>query len=204
MNRSLRQAIMRELSTTDDRPGDFTFWNSFSRSQWNQTLAWLDLSGLALYFWQRMKTRNAAGNLPPDIQLRLAKSYEENCARVAAIDKEFRALNALFEHAGVEHAVLKGFAQVPDYCPHPALRTQYDHDYLVRPDSLGRVEEILRSAGYLRKIAREDHPIVYSPPTFEADSRGDSPGLYSAALKRSIEVHFRLWDPAEEIGRAHV
>lgn len=198
MSRSLCRAITTELAATDNTSFDSNFWLSFDQSEWTRALAWLDLSGLALYFWQRMKSIKAEEALPHHVQAQLGKSCEENCARVAAIEKEFMILSKLFEDAGVEHAVLKGFALVPDYCPDPTLRTQYDHDYLVRPDSLRRAEEFLQSAGYVRKNPAEDHPIVYIRPALEVDPFAELLGLYSAGLGRSIELHLRLWDSAEE------
>jgi Uncharacterised nucleotidyltransferase len=198
VSRSLCQAISTELAANDNTSFDSNFWHSFNRSEWTRALAWLDLSGLALYFWQRMKSINAEEALPHYVQTQLGKSFEQNCARVAATEKEFMNLSKLFEDGGVEHAVLKGLALVPDYCPDPTLRTQYDHDYLLRPDSLKRAEDFLQSAGYVRKNPSEDHPIVYFQPVPVVDPFAESLGLYSVGLRRPIELHLKLWDSAEE------
>lgn len=189
---------MAELAATEGPLFGIHFWHAFSKAEWSRALDWLDLSGLALYFWQKMKSTTAGEALPISVQARLARCHEENCARVIAIKKEFATLNRLFEDGGVEYAVLKGFALIPDYCSDLSLRTQYDHDYLIRPGTLARAEEVLRKAGYRRKPSREGYHITYFRPASDVIASGRPVGLYSAGLGRPIELHLRLWDHAEE------
>jgi len=198
VSRSLRQAVIAELAATNGRPFDLTFWHSFNDTEWKHTLDWLDLSGLALYFWRKMKEVDGGKYLPAYVQIRLAKCYEENRQRVESIRKEAAALNRLFDSADVQHAVLKGFALVPDYCPDPLLRTQYDHDYLIRPDNLARAESALQRSGYIPKVSREDYHIAYVKPVSDVIPSRELVGLYSAGLERPVELHIALWDPAEE------
>ncbi len=198
MSRSLRQAVIAELAATNGHPFDFNFWHTFNDAEWNHALNWLDLSGLVLYFWQKMKHVNAEKHLPAHVQLRLARCYEENCRRVESIRQESAALNKLFDGAGVQYAVLKGLALVPDYCPDPALRAQYDHDYLIQPDNLARAEAVLKRSGYIPKVTGEDYHNAYVRPVSEAIDSRQPGGLYSAGLERPVELHIALWDPAGE------
>ncbi len=194
----LRQAVVVELATAERPSFGSSFWHSFDASDWNRAMDWLDTSGLALYFWHKMKTVYAAAALPVCAQTRLAMSYEENRLRVESIRKESATLNRLFEEAGVPYAVLKGLALVPDYFPDPTLRTQYDHDYLIHPNALARAETVLQTAGYKPKVSRCDYDIAYVRPESE-DVPSEKPvGLYSARLERPVELHVHLWDPAEE------
>jgi Uncharacterised nucleotidyltransferase len=198
VRRSLRQAVIAELAATNGRPFDFTFWYSFNDIEWSHALEWLDLSGLALYFWHKMKLVDAGKYLPAYVQLRLARCFEENCLRVESIRKESAALNKLFDGADVQYAVLKGFALVPDYCPDPALRTQYDHDYLIQPNKLALAESVLQRSGYIPKVSGEDYHIAYVRRVPEVIPSRKLVGLYSAGLERPVELHIALWDPAEE------
>jgi Uncharacterised nucleotidyltransferase len=198
LNRLLRQAVVAELAATGRASFGSSFWHSFDESDWRRALDWLDVSGLALYFWHKVKTVNAGETLPLFVQARLARSYEENCSRVESIRKESATLNSLFDDAGVQYAVLKGLALVPDYCPHPTLHTQYDHDYLIRPDALMRAEAALQRAGYSPKVSKEGYHIAYFRPADEAVPSPKPVGLYSAGLERPVELHIRLWENTEE------
>jgi hypothetical protein len=93
---------------------------------------------------------------------------------------------------------LKGIALLPDYCPSPSLRTQYDHDILVDPSSLEMVDEILRGLGYRRKNSKDDHPFLYCRPHPEIRFDETSTAFYSSKLERSVEVHIRLWESEED------
>jgi hypothetical protein len=194
----LCQAVVAELATTGRASFGFSFWHSFDESDWRHAMDWLDVSGLALYFWHKVNTVNAVAALPVYAQTRLAESYEENRLRVESIRKESETLNRLFDEAGVQYAVLKGLALVPDYCPDPTLRTQYDHDYLIHPNALTRAETALQKEGYRPKVSREDYHIAYCRPEVEGVPAEKPAGLYSARMERPIELHIRLWDHAEE------
>lgn len=198
LSESLRHAVMAEFKAMNRRSFDLTFWNSFNETAWGHTLEWLDLSGLALYFWHKVKGCNSVESLPAFVRMRLARCYEENCLRVESIREEAAFLNKLFDAANVQHAVLKGFALVPDYCPHPALRTQYDLDYLVPPEKLAQAEAVLQRSGYIPKISGEDYHITYVRPNSRVLRSEKHVGLYSAGLERPVELHIALWDPAEE------
>lgn len=198
MNSSLRQAVLAELAPAGRAQFGFAFWHSFDPSDWGRALEWLDVSGLALYF--RHKVINAGGLqvLPLYVQTRLARSYEQNCRRVESIRQESAALHNLFDDAGVQFALLKGLSMVPDYCPDPTLRTQYDYDYLIRPDALSRTEAALQAAGYRPKVSREGYHIAYFRPMPEGGPPTGPLGPYSARLQRPVELHIRLWENTEE------
>ncbi|HXH48008.1 MAG TPA: nucleotidyltransferase family protein [Terriglobia bacterium] len=198
MKRLLRQAVVAELAATRRTSFGFSFWHSFDESDWRRALDWMDVSGLALYFWDKVKTVNAMEALPLYVQARLARSYEQNRLRVESIRKESETLNRLFDDAGVQFAVLKGLALVPDYCPDPTLRTQYDHDYLIHLHALSRAEAVLQRAGYRPKVSREGYHIAYFRPAPEFASSTKPIGLYSARLQRPVELHIRLWEQKEE------
>lgn len=198
MSRSLRQTIVRELAVTNECPIDFTIWRSFNDPEWSRALDWLDLSGLALYLWEKMNVVGARKHLPDHAQAHLSRCYEENCLRVESIRKESAALNKMFDDAGILYAVLKGFALVPDYCPDLALRAQYDHDYLIQPADLARAASLLQESGYIPKATGENHHIVHVRSGSDAMASRRPVGLYSAGLERPVELHIALWDPAEE------
>jgi len=169
-------------------------WKASGRRQWDRVLEWLDLSGLALLFWSRLEDAGAEGAVPGEVGEELARSLDDHRQRITSMTAEFNAINQCFERAGIRYAALKGFALIPDYCPDAALRSTYDHDYLVSPDNVDRAEQALAAAGWVRKQERVDHPLVYfhaASPVWSPIERDD---LYSPSFPRTVELHHHLWE----------
>src|SRR5438046_2472712 len=81
--------------------------------------------------------------LPAPIRDHLRRNRASNRRRIAEMKTEFGSLNCRFKAAGVDYVVLKGFTLIPDFCPDASLRSQYDYDYLVRPESVGLAQRTL-------------------------------------------------------------
>lgn len=198
MNRALLRFIVRTLSVTPAPECSGDHPEPCSESAWRSSLAWLDSSGLSLYFWQRVTELGWQQLLPPPTRLCLDDRRSENSRRTSAMYEEFARCIRLFDKAGARHAVLKGPALVPEYCSDLSLRLQYDHDFLVNPHSLASIEKVLHGAGYHRKSLREHDRVVYAPPFPPRRGFPAPSDCYSAGLPRSVELHLKLWDPDEE------
>jgi hypothetical protein len=203
MSGTLQRLVIEELNVIRRRQSSPSIWRSFSPQEWNQTLTWLDLSGLAIYFLQRMKSSPGLETLPEWVVAELEKRSAANRVRSAEIVEEFRTIIEAFERSGVKYAVLKGVSLLPDYCPELELRTQYDHDVLVAPESLEAARCSLEEAGFQPKgKGSEQAPLVYRKDEPEIRFTNNSEALYSPRLGRSIELHQLLWEDEEE--RIHV
>ena len=199
MTRMLQQAILGALKVTRTQTTSAGFWQSFSKREWEHALEWMDLSGLAIYFADRLRLSNGLNTLPAPVRAGLEWRRSANLARTNAILQEFNHLIEAFRNPRLNYAVLKGIALVPDYCHAPALRTQYDHDIFVDAPSLNAAETALQSAGYRRKNGREgETEVVYRRPEPQLRFARMSEGLYSPELNRSIEIHLTLWESNEE------
>lgn len=192
----LPRTIVDQMRLGTDPPP--ATWGAYADREWARALDWLDLSGLAIYFLQRMEESNRVAALPAPVRSQLERRRSDNRVRTAGILEELRRLTSSFQHSGVRYAVLKGIALAPDYCPDPAWRTQYDHDLLLPPRSLGAAEIVLRAAGYRRKNDPSPSVVVYRRPEPRIRFRVCSEGLYSSRLERSIELHLSLWERAED------
>jgi Uncharacterised nucleotidyltransferase len=173
-------------------------WQSFDEREWDRSLAWLDQGGLALYFRHHLKRTNGMDVMPDYVRAKLDRRSADNQLRVADTVRELKTLSEAFATAGIRYAFLKGIALTPDYCPDPAVRTQYDHDVLVDPAFLEGAEGVLRKAGYRRKHTAEKQYVVYCPPEPEVRFSENSEARYSPMLGRCIELHLMLWESAEE------
>lgn len=162
----------------------------FSPRDWTRALPWLDASGLALYFLNRVELSDGSSVVPPSILSRLRQNREDNRERNRAFTEEMRSINQSFHARGIEFAVLKGSSLVPEYCLAFELRQQCDLDYLVPENDIYRASNILRRMEYSRV---QGAPGSY---TF-ARSPGRLPSrhsMYKAGLNYSVELHTALWD----------
>ncbi len=161
-----------------------------SERQWQQSLFWLDASGLALYFLDRIESLGLLNTLPPSIVQRLQQNLADNGQRSASMLEEFLDLNAAVQKAGVDFCNLKGFTLSPDSCPNPALRCQLDFDFLVDGKHRGLCRELRAQRGYVLRGATPS-VLEFKTDTARLATIGD---LYKISQQRSIEIHF-AFDP---------
>ena len=170
----------------------------WTRRDWKRALAWLHTSGLALYFRHRLRELGVEEELPSEVRARLSRNHTTHCLRVAAMRNEFNRLNRCFTDAGIRFAALKGFSLVPEYCADATLRTQYDFDYLVAPESEARAGQALRAAVYVGSSGGNAGPSLFFPADRPPRIPANDDELYSLALPPRVEVHTRLWEPGPE------
>lgn len=197
MRGALPVAILDQLSLTGEEVG-IGRWTSFSEREWIRALAWLDLSGLAIYFLDQMHSAGGFDVLPASIRWGLERRREDNRLRTVEIVRELGTLSSSFESASARYAVLKGLALAGDYYPDPAFRTQYDHDFLLDPKDLDVAASVLGDAGYKPRGGGCPSVVVYRRPEPRIRFPATSTGLYSPRLDRSVEIHLTLWEEDED------
>lgn len=201
MNRALTQCVVESLRVSGPFEESLVRLGTFSRRDWPQTLPWLDDSGLALYLLDRKNRSGLRQALPVEIEARLRANLDSNRRRLAEMKEEFESLNRRFEAAGVEYAVLKGFALIPDYCPDAGLRSQYDYDYLVAEGSLAKAQQVLEAVGYSKKVQspgfeRAGESLFAAEPL---SLPSPDANFYSADIPRTVELHLGLWEPNRDM-----
>ena len=92
MNVTLAQTIVDRLSLAQNSSFGDGIWSSFKEADWNKTFTWLDLSGLALYFRDRLEKTNSLGLVPCRVRERLDSCQAGNRLRVQAMTDEFKTL----------------------------------------------------------------------------------------------------------------
>ena len=195
MRGDLRRAISAFLIISGPVDEHVQRLRSFTPREWERQLHWLSLSGLALTFWQRLQNSSAEGAIPPRVRTALRGYYSDHCQRVAVLRDEFDSLNRRFECAGVEHAVWKGFALIPEYCPDACLRPSYDYDYLISRDTWKLAQKELQVSGYVCKTdPGTGTRRTFRPPLASPVVPPSPQGLYSSTLPRNVELHLDPWD----------
>lgn len=119
-----------------------------SEREWQNLLRWLDFSGLALYFLDRMAELELHHWLPAFVLDRLWDNLADNAERTRGMCAESTVIQQEFQRAGLAYAVLKGLSLWPSAVPKPELRSQFDLDFLVAERSAQEARRILEIRGY--------------------------------------------------------
>ena len=184
MNRRLAEAVIATFGE-EDRATHLRRLDALLPRDWRRELRWLDASGLALYFRQRLKTLDIEESISHDILQGLDKRCADNYQRTAELFREFEAINIAFQQTGLHYVNLKGFTLVPDYCPDPSLRCQLDLDFMILESELPSCHEILRNFGY-SMTARHKNVVEFKAGSEQLPSIRD---LYKPRSQKSVEVH---------------
>jgi len=185
MNRRLAAAVIATFREDEVRAHRRRL-AGFGIRDWRHSLHWLDASGLALYFLDRLKTSKLEDTVPAEVVAGLEARFADNQRRTKYLFAEFLRINQAFQEAGLRYVNLKGFTLLPDYCLDPALRCQFDLDLLVASADAARCRDILETFGYVITGNNED------VQEFKAGSARvpSVHNLYKAKPQRSVEVHF--------------
>ena len=142
----IREALL--LIFCDPVPRECSRLWVLSDGQWNQALEWLDVSGLALYFLDRIIQQHLQEMVPRRVLARLQQNLAENTWRTSQMIAEANTIHVRFQNAGLSYATLKGFSLWPDSVPRLELRSQLDLDFLVAEESAPEARRILEERGY--------------------------------------------------------
>ncbi len=195
MNYKLAETVIATFRNED--PGNHhETLSKFNDRAWQDTYSWLDASGLALYFLDRLQVLGIQAAIPKPVLLHLQKNAKDNQAKTKQLFEEFIVLNREFRRAGLRYANLKGFTLAPDAFREAGQRLQLDLDFLMDRSHASRSQQILEQHGYL--LTGEGLNVK----EFKAGN-GQLPilkDLYKPKLQRCVEIHFD--DVSDPDGRA--
>jgi hypothetical protein len=143
---STRLAIL--LLFCDPIPEQCSQLVELAAKDWERLMRWLDLSGLALYFLDRVVELRLCNLLPAAVFTRLHLNLIDNTERTRHMLLESMEIQKEFQRAGISYAVLKGISLWPAAVVKPELRSQFDIDYLVEEPEMPAAREFLERAGY--------------------------------------------------------
>lgn len=196
--KQIREAVL--LSFCDPQPVECRRLHNLSSREWNRLLTWLDISGLALYFLERMTELHLCSTLPSWVHARLKQNLLDNTERTRGMIAESVTIQQAFQEANLSYATLKGFSFPPESVPRPELRHQFDLDYLVAEKSAPIARQILERRGYrLYAISGRSWEFKASetPGVSLKDVYKDLPG-------RSVELHVEADVPTRGAVLQHV
>lgn len=169
-----------------------------SHREWQRLLYWLDISGLALYFLDRITQLELVDVLPGPVLARLQENLRDNALRTRGMIEESVAIQRDFQEAELHYAVMKGVSFIPVCVPHPELRHQFDLDYLIDEKSAPRARQILERRGYrLYAISGKTWEFkIHETPYVSIKD------LYKDLPYRAVELHLEsAIKPESRLGR---
>ncbi|MEI9970346.1 MAG: nucleotidyltransferase family protein [Terracidiphilus sp.] len=181
------RALLRALQL---RTPETTALEKLSEKEWTSLLDFCDIAHLTLLLAQLpMK------GFPNWVIERLTANLADNALRFKRVKATYCEAADALGQAGVEHIVIKGFTQSPDYVADPRLRRQSDIDIFCPPDSIDVASGALRAIGYKPSDAK----ISYAMADHEATlvRPGDwhwKNNLFDPEMPLGIELHFCLWN----------
>jgi hypothetical protein len=167
------------------QPGQPVNLPQLSATEWIPLLRWLDTSGLALYFLDRITELELYGLVPQEVLARLHNSLAENTARTEAMISEASAIRRSFQSAGLSYAMLKGFSLWPVSVPKLELRSQLDLDFLITNSSAPIARKILEWRGYRLRAISGNSWEFHTNQTGEMSLKD----IYKATHRRKVELH---------------
>jgi hypothetical protein len=179
----LKEAVL--ASFHEPRPSVRARLAEFTRRDWERAKYWLDVSGLALYFLDRLIALKLEQCLPASMLHQLRTNMGENRERTASLFNETVAITHLLQQQKIKFAVLKGITLPCESVPDTTLRNQMDLDVLVRESDATQTKSCLEESGYTLDA------ISGNTWEFKAGPSGMSTleNLYQVRAERSIEVH---------------
>jgi hypothetical protein len=189
----IREAVL--LAFCDPLPQCCSRLWDLPEKDWRKLLNWLDISGLALYFLDRMTELQLCDLLPCEVISRLQQNLRDNIDRTHGMVAESVAIQQEFQQDCLSYATLKGFSFFPSSTPKPELRHQFDLDFLVAERSAPEARRILERKGYrLYAISGRswEFKINETPGISLKDLYKDLPG-------RAVELHVEINTPGRAL-----
>jgi hypothetical protein len=184
----LREAIL--LLFCDPVPRECERLRDLGSTEWQTLLSWLDTSGMALYFLDRLTQLERCEILPPAVLERLQQNLLDSTERTNSMIAESTAIHRSFQGAGLSYAALKGFSLWPVSVPRPELRSQLDLDFLIAAGSAPEAQRILEARGYrLKAISGRSWEFKSGTPGVASLKN-----LYKPTLHRTVELHLEVKD----------
>jgi len=184
----LREAVL--LTFCDPMPAECERLQNLSGREWRSLLTWLDTSGTALYFLDRLTELGRCEMLPLEVLARLQQNLLDNTERTGGMIAESNAIHLSFQNAGLSYAALKGFSLWPVSVPKPELRSQLDLDFLISARCAPEARRILEARGFrLKAISGRSWEFKTSEP-----GKASLESLYKSTPHRSVELHLEADD----------
>ena len=178
------RAVLSALTFSRGRPENL---RSLDDTAWSALLAYTDSTHLTLHLAARCRDF-----LPDWVRERVTKNLADNSVRFERIKSAYHEIASAFGQGAVDHIVLKGFCQWPDYSGDVRHRLQSDIDLYCPSESILRARDALIKLGYraVPTSSFADHlPIMVREGGWQWKGN-----YYDPDIPPMVELHYRLWN----------
>lgn len=182
-NIALKEAIVASFALDPDPAR--TRLAGFDESDWLSVLWWLDIRGMAIYFYRRACEIGAEPLLPRDVEAGLAQRLSNTRVRTKALLDEARVLATWFQRGNIAYSLLTGITHAPQRAQESALINQTGLDFLIPERSVDLAIHYVHRLGY-RLHAQNVDTLEFRADTITVP---DSANIYPANTPRALELH---------------
>jgi hypothetical protein len=166
-----------------------------SDDEWRDCLHACDRGRLTLLLAER-----AADLMPESVAERVAPDILNNQRRLRRLEDDYLRIALQLGSAGLDHVLLKGFAQEPAFAPDRSRRPQYDLDLYFRGASIHRARDVIADLGYESMPGQRTTNVDHLPAMVKPTGWHWQEDYFDADIPTIVELHFQLWDePTERI-----
>ena len=178
-------AVMDALSFSHARRDAL---RAMTDSEWKQILSHWGFVRLTLPLRQR-----CSDDLPQWVREQIDQNIDDNTERFTRIQTAYREIGNALDHSGVEHVVLKGFAQWPAHMQGPHLRAQSDIDLYCPSESILRARDALQGLGYESAQGKEHQDSDHLPEMVRKSDWQWRGRPFDPDNPAGVDLHFRFW-----------
>jgi hypothetical protein len=132
---------------------------------------------------------------PGWVRSRVDQNISDNARRFQIIKTIYAEIADALKQAQVDHLVLKGFTNSPDYVPNPRRRMQSDIDlFCPAGEATFRAREALLALGYDGERGFDDLRADHLQPLRRRTAWQWRGNAYDPEMPLALELHHRFWD----------
>ena len=162
---------------------------SLNDVEWQQLLEFCDLAHLTL------PLVHVCQEIAPSwVISRISQNIADNKERTEKVKSAYVEMAQTLSDAGVEHLVVKGFAQYPDFVEGQEFRFQSDIDLYFPKKVVVQASEALVALGYRANETLEGFPSDHLPTMARETGWKWRGNMYDPEMPPSVDLHFCLWN----------
>jgi hypothetical protein len=179
-------AIMAALQFGEPKPEGL---RQLSDSDWHELLAFSDRAHLTLPLILRSKQ-----SVPAWVWMRAGTNLTDNRKRRQRIGEAYQEISSALARDHVQHLVIKGFAQYPDFVPALDTRMQSDIDIYCPREVIGQAQQALQKIGYACDRTLEGFPADHIPAMSRPGNWIWRENFYDPEMPTGVDLHFCFWN----------
>jgi len=156
--------------------------------EWSKLLDFCNTAHLTLQLAQL-----ATDGFPDWVVDRLRSNLADNALRFEKVKSIYREAAKALDDVKVEHILMKGFTQAPDYVADPRLRRQSDLDFFCPPGRIEDARAALAAIGY-KSYDVNENIADHASPLVRLGNWQWSGNPFDPAMPLGIDLHFCLWN----------